>query len=170
MDSDRSKRIPEGPFDDLEDPLDAPSSEGVGTWPIVVGLLVAVALVGYVVFDGLDAETYFYTVDQAVAQGEDIVGQTVRVKGQVEPGTIQGSKGELGRKFRIAEKGKSMWVTYDRALPDTFKEGVQVVAEGTVDDSHTLVADEVMVKCPSRYKGGPSHPDGVPKGNTQASR
>ncbi len=158
----------EDPLDELED---SPSSgEGIGNWPIVVGLLVAVALVAWVVFDGLKTETYFYTVDKAVAQGNALVGQRVRIKGEVEPGTIQGNKGELYRKFRIAEKGKTIWVTYDRALPDTFKEGVQVVAQGKVNDKYTLVADEVMVKCPSRYEGGPSQPAGVPQGGSQAMR
>lgn len=150
-------------FDDLES-----SGEGVGNWPLVVALLVAVALVGYVITDGLESQTYFYTVDQAVAQGNDLVGQTVRVKGQVEEGSIVGEDGQLGRAFRIAEKGKTLAVTYDRALPDTFKEGVEVVAQGTVDDSHTLVADEIMVKCPSRYEGAP--PTDMPHKDPRAQR
>ncbi|MFP4599187.1 MAG: cytochrome c maturation protein CcmE [Persicimonas sp.] len=154
MDIDDTDRYDE-PFDEFDD-LEGTPSEGGNNWALVLGLIVAVALVGYVVTDGLEAETYFYTVDEAAAQGEDLVGQTVRLKGQVEPGTIEGNDGELGRTFNLREKGKSIAVTYNRALPDTFEEDVEVVAQGTVDDSYTLVADEVMVKCPSRYEG--EHP------------
>jgi cytochrome c-type biogenesis protein CcmE len=155
-----------GEFDDLE----SSPSDGGTNWVIVVGVMIAAALVGYVVFDGLEAETYFYSVDQAVAEGDGIIGETVRIKGQVEAGTIEGEAGTLGRKFRIAEKGKTIWVTYDRALPDTFEEGVEVVAQGTVDEGGVLVADEVMVKCPSRYEGEGSHPEGISKEGPQAAR
>ena len=139
-------------LDELE-PLD--DSEGIGNWPIVLALVVAAALIGYVVMDGLESQTYFYEVDQAVAQGEDLVGQTVRVKGEVAEGSVVGEEGELGRSFRVAHKGKQLDVRYEKALPDTFKDGVEVVVQGEVDDDYVLQADEVMVKCPSRYEGAP---------------
>lgn len=123
-------------------------------WTVLAILLVA-AGIGFVVFDGLKSETYFYTVDQAVAQGPKLVGQHVRVKGTVEPGSVVGAAGELGRTFRIDENGKSIRVTYDKAMPDTFQENREVVVKGTVNDKMTVVADEVLVKCPSRYEAHP---------------
>ncbi|MGM0555690.1 MAG: cytochrome c maturation protein CcmE [Myxococcota bacterium] len=153
-------------FDDELDELDEleplEEGEGIGNWPIVVALVFAAALIGYVVMDGLESQTYFYEVDQAVAQGEDLVGQTVRVKGEVEAGSVVGESGQLGRSFKVAAKGKSLDVRYEKALPDTFKDGVEVVIQGDVDDSYVLQADEVMVKCPSRYEGAPptAHQEG----------
>jgi cytochrome c-type biogenesis protein CcmE len=122
---------------------------------LVIGLIAAAVGIGFMVMDGFKSETYFYTVDQAMAQGPDLVGQTVRVKGIVEPGTVVGNDGELGRTFRIVENGKSIRVHYDKAMPDTFDENMEVVVLGEVDDSMTVQADEVMVKCPSRYEGNP---------------
>lgn len=127
---------------------------GMAIWS-VVGIILVAAAIAFVVYDGLKSETYFYTVDQAVAQGTDLPGQRVRVKGVVEPGSIEGKDGELGRTFRIAENGKSLRVTYDKAMPDTFEESREVVVQGEVDDDMTIVADEVLVKCPSRYEGNP---------------
>lgn len=121
----------------------------------IVAIMLAVGMVGFMLFDGFKSETYFYDVDKAVAQGQALVGQEVRIKGVVEPGTVSGKDGELGRKFRISEKGKSIQVTYERALPDTFQEGLEVVATGRVDADYVLHADEVLVKCPSRYEGNP---------------
>jgi cytochrome c-type biogenesis protein CcmE len=130
--------------------------------------------VGYMLFDGFKSETYFYTVDQAVAQGPALPGQTIRVKGLVEPGSVVTEKGKLGTTFRVAEKGHSLAVSYDKALPDTFKEGMEVVVQGNVDSHYTLTADEVLVKCPSRYEGqAPTaagqveHPADIPKIPTQ---
>lgn len=145
-------------------PLDLEDTGPSGLHPgWVLGLLAGIGLVALMLFDGFQSETYFYEVDQAVAEGPALVGQTVRLKGTVEPGTVEGRDGELGRTFHIAERGKSIQVTYDRALPDTFKEGMEVVAQGRVDQDYVLHADEVLVKCPSRYEGSPptARPDGA---------
>jgi cytochrome c-type biogenesis protein CcmE len=129
-------------------------SSGMAIWS-VLGILVVAAAIGFVVYDGLKSETYFYTVDQAISQGTDLPGQRVRVKGIVEPGSIEGKDGHLGRKLRIAENGRSLAVTYNKAMPDTFEENREVVVQGEVDEEMTIVADEVLVKCPSRYEGNP---------------
>ena len=118
-----------------------------------LGLVAFVAILGFMLFDVTQSETYFYEVHQAVAKGPDLVGQTVRIKGKVEPGSIRGEDGKLGFAFRVTEGGKSLEVRYDKALPDTFEAGREVVAQGEVDRGYVLQADEVLVKCPSRYEG-----------------
>src|SRR5690606_27961593 len=108
---------------DPDSPIEAELEEESGKstpWLLIVGLLMAAVGVTFLVMDGMGAETYFYTVDQAVAKGPDLVGQKVRIKGKVEPGTIVGNDGELHRKFNVIENGKSIAVTYDKAMPDTF--------------------------------------------------
>lgn len=145
----------EDPQEGRADALHEPGEPGGMAWWSVLGIVVVAAAVGFVIWDGLKSETYFYTVDAAVAQGAELPGQHVRVKGTVEPGSVVGNDGELGRTFRIAENGKSIVVTYDRAMPDTFDENMEVVVQGTVNDEMVVEADEVLVKCPSRYEGNP---------------
>lgn len=135
--------------------LEPEESAGGLAWWTVLGIVLVVLVVGVVIVDGFKSETYFYTVDQAVAQGTDLPGQRIRVKGTVEPGSVVGTDGELGRQFRIAEGGKSIRVTYHKAMPDTFDENMEVVVQGTVNDDMIVEADEVLVKCPSRYEGNP---------------
>ena len=140
-------------IEELED-YEAPGEPARGFgWGWLVFALLAVGAVGYIMFDGSASETYFYEVDQAVARGERIVDKTIRIKGNVEAGSIVGQDGELGRTFRLAAKGKSMTVIYEKALPDTFQEGQEVVAQGIIRDDLTMLAEEVVVKCPSRYEG-----------------
>ncbi|MEM1348157.1 MAG: cytochrome c maturation protein CcmE [Myxococcota bacterium] len=139
-------------YDDLDLGADEDEEQGMPLgW--IVAILCAAAFVGYILFDGFKSETYFYEVDQAVAQGASLIGKTVRIKGIVEEGSVSGEEGSLGRQFALAERGKSLRISYDKALPDTFKEGMEVVAQGTVNEDYVLVANEVLVKCPSRYEG-----------------
>ena len=151
-------------FDDLAAQVEHEESQGGLRIGWILALLGVVGIVGFMLFDATQSETYFYEVNQAVAQGPDLIGQTVRIKGTVEPGSIVGEQGKLGHSFRVTEKGKSIQVRYDKALPDTFEEGREVVAQGEVDSSFVLQADEVLVKCPSRYEGE------APTAGPQASR
>jgi cytochrome c-type biogenesis protein CcmE len=160
-------------LDHLDDELDygyqnAPAKQGGTNWGVLVGLVLAAAAVAFVVFDGLKSHTYFYSVDEAVHKGDALIGQTIRVRGVVEAGTIIGEPGGLDFRFRLSEQGESMAIAYRRALPDTFAEGTEVVAQGKVDASFTLHADEVLVKCPSRYEGAP--PTGNDVAGPQAAR
>lgn len=145
---------------------------GSGLKPgMIIAILIIAAGIGYILYDGVAGETYFYTADQAAARGAKLVGKTIRVKGKVEEGSVIGEEGQLNRSFRIVEKGKSIKVSYNRALPDTFKEGVEIVAQGRVSKDQTLVADEVLVKCPSRYEGqGPDALEKHKKAQQQAAR
>lgn len=144
--------LEEGRPDDL---LEHDDHSGGLAWWTVLGIVLVALILGVVIMDGFKSETYFYTVDQAVAQGTDLPGQRIRVKGTVEPGSIIGNDGELERVFRIAEGGKSLKVTYSRAMPDTFDENMEVVVEGIVGADMVVEAHEVLVKCPSRYEGNP---------------
>lgn len=118
----------------------------------IVLILVAVGGVGFMMFDGTESETYFYEVDKAVAKAEKIKGKVIRIKGNVEKGSIVRTKGKLETTFRLTTKGKSILVHYNKAMPDTFEEEREVVAQGKVNDKLEMQADEVVVKCPSRYE------------------
>ena len=152
---------------DRLEPTDDPD-DGLN-WRLVVGALVTASVLGFLVVDGLESETYFFTVDEAVAKADTVQNRQIRVKGDVVAGTIEGEEGEVGRAFEISEKGKRIRIEYDQALPDTFEEDVQVVATGTLK-GRTLEANEIMVKCPSRYEGKPptAHEDNSDP--TQAKR
>lgn len=146
---------PDGPYD-APDRLEDPGSDDDGlNWRVAVGVVLSAAIVGFLVVDGLESETYFFTVDEAAAQQTALTGTTIRVKGDVVEGSVNKYDDRLGRSFNISEKGETLRVTYDKATPDTFDEGVQVVATGTLSKSGTLKAEEVLVKCPSRYGDEP---------------
>lgn len=142
-------------LDDPPERLEQPGDDEGLNWYVVVGVLVTAAILGYLVVDGLGSETYFFTVDEAVAESESLVDETIRVKGSVVEGSIESDSTGVGKTFEISADGESLKVVYDEAAPDTFEDGVEVVATGTLEASGTLKADELLVKCPSRYEGDP---------------
>ncbi len=136
----------------------------------VVGLLVAVAAVGYIIMDGADDAVFAYTVDQAAEKNDDLVGKRFRVRGTVQEGSLKQKPGTLDVRFDLIHEGETITVAYDKPLPDTFKPGIEVIAEGELGKNNVLTAENVIAKCPSKYEeGAPTakeapHGPGGPKG------
>ncbi|HKC17385.1 MAG TPA: cytochrome c maturation protein CcmE, partial [Steroidobacteraceae bacterium] len=59
--------------------------------------------------------------------------------------------GSLDVKFVVTDFAHNVPVTYDKVLPDLFKEGAGVVALGRLDAQGTFVADEVLAKHDEKY-------------------
>jgi cytochrome c-type biogenesis protein CcmE len=119
---------------------------------LVGGALVAVAI-GYLGFMGFQGSaTYYYKVSELFEQENLDYEQSLRVNGQVAPGSIEREQGGLTTRFAVVEGGQSLPVVYRGALPDTFKEEADVVVEGRLDPSGVFQADSIMMKCPSKYE------------------
>ena len=64
-------------------------------------------------------------------------------------------KGELGTmrvRFLVEEGGRETVVVYTGLIPDTFKDGSEVVVEGTYAPNATFTAHTLFAKCPSKYE------------------
>ena len=138
-------------------------SEGQGPqakpslWRRVRGILGLVLVAGgfWVLVDSATeakGTAYFFEADQATAKLGELVGKTVRIKGNVIIGSYQNPEGTQHHRFDIEEKGQVIHVRFDGPLPDVFKEGMPVVAEGVIDAEARLKATEVVAKCPSKYE------------------
>lgn len=115
---------------------------------------------------------YYLSVQEAVARSQTSQGPiSVRVRGQVEPGTLQvdpvgmtvtfrlgpdddQAGGGSGVQASVAPGSPRPWlpVTYHGARPDNLQEGKQVIVEGALAPGGNLSARELMVTCPSRYE------------------
>ncbi len=92
--------------------------------------------------------SYFKTVTELKSDAS-LIGKTVRVGGQIVPGSIQ--KNGTTVTFKIDDTKNTMLVTYEGAVPSTFGEKVSVIAEGTYAEPGQLKADSLVTKCPSKY-------------------
>ncbi|MAD74909.1 MAG: cytochrome c maturation protein CcmE [Rheinheimera sp.] len=98
----------------------------------------------------------FYTPTQLVeGLGKDkvkpIVGQRLRIGGMVVPGTVSRDPQSLKVRFQLVDTGPTVWVEYEGILPDLFREGQGIVAQGTLQAPDVIAATEVLAKHDEEY-------------------
>ncbi|TIH20085.1 cytochrome c maturation protein CcmE [Marinifilum sp. JC120] len=111
---------------------------------------------GYLIYSGISQDSvYFLNVSEAVAMDEAELGQA-RLFGKVAPQNIESKAGGLGVSFDLSDQeagSQTIRVDYSGAVPDTFKEGVEVIVEGTfVGGNKLFKATSLITKCPSKYE------------------
>ena len=113
----------------------------------VAGLGVATALVLNVFQSNL---VFFFTPTQ-VAQNEAPKDRTFRIGGLVEEGSVVREKDALTVRFKVTDTARAVPVVYSGILPDLFKEGKGVVAQGRLNADGTFKANEVLAKHDENY-------------------
>ncbi len=115
-------------------------------------VFVAISYLGYMGFQS--SATYYYTVSELVELGDSVHGENVRVNGQVVPGSVeQESAGRILRFTIIDVEGEgSLPVVYQGVVPDSFKVGNEVVAEGHLNSNGVFQANTILAKFPSKYE------------------
>jgi cytochrome c-type biogenesis protein CcmE len=91
---------------------------------------------------------FFFTPSQ-VAANEAPLGRTFRIGGMVVPGSLKREGVEV--RFVVTDTAKSMSVVYRGQLPDLFKEGKGVVAQGQLGPDGVFMAREVLAKHDENY-------------------
>lgn len=124
------------------------------TWMYAAAFALVAAGVGYLVVSGISQEKmYFLNVREALAMPAAQKHQA-RVFGMVLAEGLERSATGLGVSFRLQDKddpSQVVAVRYTGAVPDTFKPGVEVIVEGTLQGQE-LEAAVLMTKCPSKYQ------------------
>ena len=123
----------------------------------LAGLLsVAIVLlaIGVMVNSSFSAGQYYRTVGETTAGGDELVGEKFRVAGKVVNGSVVVGPGAApDYSFKVSdETGGIIPVHYAKAVPDTFREGVDVVVEGQLVRPDLFEASHVIAKCPSKYE------------------
>lgn len=120
------------------------------TWGIPVALVAA--CVGYLIYTASGGTSeYYVTVSELRAHSQTGV---VRVAGVVQNDVVK-SDGGLKVSFTEKDGTASMPVEYAGTLPDIFKPGITVVAEGRLGSDGVFHATTLLAKCPSRFSTQP---------------
>ena len=121
---------------------------------VLAGVVIATTLVLYALRQNIDL---FYTPSEVVYGKEDKadlkpeVGQRIRVGGMVVAGTVQRDPKSMKVRFDLNDIGPSISVEYEGILPDLFREGQGIVAQGVLKEPTLLEATEVLAKHDENY-------------------
>ena len=91
---------------------------------------------------------FFFTPSQITAK-EAPTGRTFRLGGMVETGSVK--RDGVNVSFRVTDTAQTVSVAYAGILPDLFREGKGVVAQGTLGDDGVFCAKEVLAKHDENY-------------------
>ena len=120
---------------------------------MVLVILALVAVLGAVLLAmwGLkDRAAYFYTPAD-VAAGKASAGKAMRLGGMVERGSVRRDADGVTTRFIVEDGEARVPVTYRGILPDLFREGSGVVAEGKLAADRSFIADNILAKHDERY-------------------
>jgi cytochrome c-type biogenesis protein CcmE len=138
----------------------------IGTCLVVLG--VAVGLVLYAMRDSI---VFFYSPSEVAKMGI-VPGQRFRLGGLVEKGSVVRGEGTTIR-FTVTDKASTLPVVFTGVLPDLFREGQGVVAEGVLGPDGTFQADNVLAKHDEKYMppevAAKLKQEGVWRGDAQAA-
>jgi cytochrome c-type biogenesis protein CcmE len=112
----------------------------IGVLALAVGLMLY-AMSGSIVF---------FNSPTDIAEKHIAPGSRIRLGGLVKEGSVQ--KGEnLAVRFDVTDGNRTIGVSYRGILPDLFREGQGIVAEGVVEASGHFKADSVLAKHDEKY-------------------
>jgi cytochrome c-type biogenesis protein CcmE len=150
----------------------------MGRMKFIIGGVAILAAVVYLIFSATKANAeYFMTVDELKAKGVSMTGQSLRVSGAVVGDTIQYDPKTLTLTFDVAQvpgdqkevdaegglaavlhaavidpNRARIHVTYVGPKPDLLKNEAQAIMTGHLDAQGIFHADELLLKCPTKYQ------------------
>jgi cytochrome c-type biogenesis protein CcmE len=116
---------------------------------VIAAGLAVLAVAAMFVLNAFRSNLVFFFTPTQVANGEAPHNQTMRIGGMVKDGSLLRDGNHVA--FVVTDTDKEVRVTYQGMLPDLFKEGRGVVAQGRINASGEFEASEVLAKHDENY-------------------
>ena len=117
---------------------------------LIAGGLIICGAAAALVFNAFEENLVFFFSPSQVAAHEAPEGRAFRIGGFVQEGSVQRQKDGVTVRFDVTDTALTVPVTYKGSLPDLFKEGKGVVAQGKLQNG-VFVADQVLAKHDENY-------------------
>ncbi len=150
-----------------------------GRWKFLFGGFLIVAAIVYLIASSTQAAAQYYlTIDELFARGEDLGDRDIKISGVVDGDTIQYDVKNLTLSFTIAnvpaeldeiekagglaealhialedQQATRLEVEYIGVMPDLLRDEAQAIVTGRMGKDGIFHADELLLKCPTRYEG-----------------
>jgi len=115
----------------------------IGVGVAALGIVAALVLLAF------QKNLVFFFTPTQIAANEAPLGRTFRIGGMVEKGSVKRDGVEV--RFVVTDTAKTIPVVYRGALPDLFREGKGVVAQGQLGADGVFQAREVLAKHDENY-------------------
>ena len=117
---------------------------------LIIGALAVIGAAAALVLNAFEENLVFFFTPSQVVSGEAPKNRAFRIGGMVKEGSVQ--RDGVNVRFVVTDTAQDVPVTYTGILPDLFREGKGVVAQGKLEDSGTLFkASEVLAKHDENY-------------------
>ena len=117
----------------------------------IVSGLAALGIATALVLNAFNSNLVFFFTPSQVASNEAPRDRAFRIGGLVEAGSVVREKDALTVRFRVTDTARTIPVVYTGILPDLFREGKGVVAQGKLGSDGTFHASEVLAKHDENY-------------------
>ena len=114
---------------------------------LVIGTAIAVGLILKAMNENI---MFFFSPSQVIA-GEAPKNKPFRIGGMVVEGSVVRVPDSVKVKFGLTDHAKTVTVEYEGILPDLFREGQGIIANGRLDPSGKIIAEEVLAKHDENY-------------------
>ncbi|MEZ5615540.1 MAG: cytochrome c maturation protein CcmE [Rhodocyclaceae bacterium] len=118
---------------------------------LIGGGLAVLGLAAVLVLNAFQSNLVFFFTPTQIAAGEAPRGKTFRIGGMVKEGSLQRQADGLTLRFIVTDTVKEFPVAYTGILPDLFREGKGVVAQGKLGEDGVFTASEVLAKHDENY-------------------
>jgi len=116
---------------------------------IIIGVLAAVGVAVALVLNAFNSNLVFFYTPSQIASKEEPQGRTFRIGGLVKEGSV--ARDGVTVHFTVTDTIQSVPVRFEGILPDLFKEGKGVVAQGKLGNDGVFTAREVLAKHDENY-------------------
>jgi cytochrome c-type biogenesis protein CcmE len=118
---------------------------------IIVTAVVGLTVASLFVLNAFRSNLVFFYSPTEVSEGKAPLDRAFRIGGMVEKGSVQRSADGLKVDFIVTDTNRQLPVHYEGVLPDLFREGQGVVAQGRLGDGNRFLAKEVLAKHDENY-------------------
>lgn len=118
----------------------------------LIGLMLGGIAIGLTfALQALNENIMFFFTPTEVAEGKAPRNKLFRLGGMVVDGSVSRPGDGLTAQFDLTDNGEQVTVRYTGILPDLFREGQGIIANGEVGDDGIFVAQEVLAKHDENY-------------------
>lgn len=163
----------------MEENISQPIQNGIANKLkfVIAGLLIVAAIIFLIISSTKSSAQYFLTVDELAAKGSSMINRDIRISGAVIGDSIQYDSKTLILSFDIANvpgdnkvieaqgglaavlhaavsdpNRRTLHVVYQGVKPDLLRHEAQAIMTGHLGEDGIFYADEILLKCPTKYE------------------